>query len=102
MTPNSTRNLLPYLVPFFLLIVTGTLQATAQASTTPDTIGKQLFIPAKIYRIPDSNDYNNNESDYSYQRMVQSANIAVFWHKEFGNDPTANPDERSASTHPKH
>lgn len=53
---------------------------------------KELYLPAKIWRVPDSNDYHNNESEYSYQRMSKSQNIAVFWSKEFGSDPTANPD----------
>ena len=44
--------------------------------------------------VPDSNDYNNNKSEYSYSRMVQSANIDIFWNKEFGNDPMASPDEK--------
>lgn len=61
---------------------------------TKDTTGKELYIPPKVYRVPDSNDYNNKESDYSYSRMIQSPNIAVFWHKEFGDDPTTNPDEK--------
>jgi hypothetical protein len=53
---------------------------------------KELYIPAKLYRIPDNNDYTSNESEYSNQRMAQSPNLAVFWSKEFGNVPTSNPD----------
>jgi len=53
---------------------------------------KEIFIPNHVYRVPDSNDYNDNSSEYSYQRMVQSDNIAVFWAKEFGDDPMSNPD----------
>lgn len=53
---------------------------------------KELYIPAKVERVPDSNDYNNEESDFCYQRMVQSNNLALFWHKEYGDNPMANPD----------
>lgn len=63
-------------------------------ATVPDSSGKELYIPTKIYRIPENNDYHNKESDYSFSRMVQSENIAIFWHKEFGDDPAANPDEK--------
>ncbi len=56
--------------------------------------GKELLLPAKVYRVPDNNDYNNNESEYSYKRMVQSDNIAIFWHKEFGDDPTVNANDK--------
>ncbi len=51
-----------------------------------------MYIPAKVYRIPENNDYNSNESEYSYKRMVQSDNIVIFWNKEFGDDPATNPE----------
>src|SRR5687768_11193943 len=56
--------------------------------------GKELYLPAKVYRITENNDYANNESDYSFQRKVEGDNIAIFWHKEFGSDPTKNSNER--------
>ncbi len=54
--------------------------------------GKELYLPAKVAHVPDSNDYHNEESEYSFSRMVQSDNIAIFWHKEYGDDPMTNPD----------
>jgi hypothetical protein len=66
------------------------LPVFAQGTST----AKELYIPVKVYRVPDSNDYNNKESDYSYSRSIQSDNIAIFWHKEFGDDPMTNPNER--------
>ena len=54
---------------------------------------KELYIPTKVMNVPDGNDYANNDSEYSFQRMVQSDNIAIFWNKEFGNDPLTNPNE---------
>ena len=68
-----------------------TLCAQAPEKRTP---GKELYLPAKVYRIPENNDYSNNESDYSFQRKVEGDNIAIFWHKEFGSDPTVNSNER--------
>ncbi|MFB6340096.1 DUF6055 domain-containing protein [Saccharicrinis sp. FJH62] len=53
---------------------------------------KVLYIPEKVYGIPDSNDYENPESDFCFQHMVQSENVAIFWHKEYGDDPMANQD----------
>lgn len=55
---------------------------------------KELFIPSKVYRIAENNDYNNPDSAYSYKRMVEGENIAIFWHREFGDDPSINPNER--------
>ncbi|SFG82652.1 DUF6055 domain-containing protein [Pedobacter insulae] len=51
---------------------------------------KEVYLPAKVWRVPDNNDYTNNDSEYSHQRKVESANIVIFWAKEFGNDPTQN------------
>ncbi len=56
-------------------------------------VSKELLLPAKVYLVPEGNDYNNTESEYCYKRMVQSPNIALFWHKEFGDDPMANHNE---------
>lgn len=56
------------------------------------TLKKERYIPAKVWRVPEGNDYNDANSDYSYSRMIESDNIAMFWHKEYGNDPTINTD----------
>ncbi len=79
---------------FFYPLQVDTNSATESSAIIKPVAEKELYIPAKMYRIPENNDYNNNESDYSYKRMVQSDNIAIFWHKEFGDDPTTNPNER--------
>lgn len=54
---------------------------------------KELYIPGKVFRIPDNNNYNSDTSEFSFSRMVESKNIVVFWSKEFGKDPMANPIE---------
>lgn len=54
---------------------------------------KELYIPGKVFRIPDGNNYNSDTSEFSYSRMVESKNIVVFWSKEFGQDPMTNPVE---------
>lgn len=62
------------------------LKASAQ------TGAKELYIPAKVFDVPDGNNYNSDTSEFCYSRMVQSDDIAIFWSKEFGNDPGVNPD----------
>src|SRR5688572_10437264 len=79
--------LMKYII--FLLLL---LSANSYANS--DTTGKELYIPARVYRVDSTNDYNNKESDYCFARSIQSENIAIFWHKEFGDDPTTNPNER--------
>ena len=53
---------------------------------------KETYIPAKVWRVPDHNDYNDDESEFSHKRKVESDNIVIFWAKEFGNDPMKNKD----------
>ena len=67
---------------------------TNSSDTSHKVPGKELYLPAKVNRVPDGNDYNNNESEYSFKRMVQDDDIAIFWHKEFGDDPTINTNEK--------
>jgi|GEM_PF-47751 len=55
--------------------------------------GKELYIPRKVFRIPEGNDYTSRESDYCFDRMVEGPNVAIFWHKEYGDDPLNHPDE---------
>lgn len=54
---------------------------------------KELLIPAKVYRIPENNNYHSDTSEYNFTRSLQGDNIAIFWHREFGQDPTKNPVE---------
>lgn len=56
---------------------------------------KVLYIPADVYRVPKGNDYNNEDSEYSYKRMVQSDNVAILWAKEFGENPSENTEAKS-------
>jgi hypothetical protein len=49
--------------------------------------GKELYIPTGyIWDVPANNDFNNNNSKYSLSRRYESANLALLWDREFGND----------------
>ncbi len=67
--------------------------AQSAAATASEAAEKEIRLPARINRVPEGNDFNDPESEFSYSRMVQSPNIAIFWHKEFGNDPLTDPAE---------
>jgi hypothetical protein len=70
------------------------LVTTSDRTPVKPVTEKELLIPAKMYRVPENNDYTNNESEYSFKRMVSSDNIAIFWAKEFGEDPMLNTNEK--------
>jgi len=55
---------------------------------------KEVYIPGKVYRTPDNNNYLSDTSEFSFRRMAESKNIIVFWSKEFGKDPMLNPNEQ--------
>lgn len=54
---------------------------------------KKIYLPARISRVPEGNDFSNPDSEFSFTRMLESPNVAIFWHKEFGNDPMTDPEE---------
>lgn len=55
---------------------------------------KEVYIPGKVFRTPDNNNYLSDTSEFSFSRMAESKNIIVFWSKEFGKDPMLNPNEQ--------
>jgi len=88
---------------FFLksaVLIFATYFATNQAysngiepsDTIAKPVGKELYIPAKVWQVPENNDFKNDTSEYCFKRMKGSNDIAVFWSKKFGSDPSANPD----------
>jgi len=75
--------------------------AAAQQSPPDEATGrkaapksKELLIPKRVSRVPDGNDYADPESEFSFARMVEGPNAAIFWHKEYGEVPMDNPDPR--------
>lgn len=52
--------------------------------------GKELLIPARISRVPATNDFNNPDSEFSFSRSKISDHFALFWAKEYGDDPMTN------------
>ncbi len=94
---HTTKLIWAVAMASLLLICAGINAQLMVAETTGPTTkssAKELYLPAKVYRIPENNDYKNPESDYSFQRMVEGEHIAIFWHKEFGADPALHPNEK--------
>lgn len=69
-----------------------TAQEAALSEPVKKQAGKELYIPVTVWHVPDNNNYTNDSSEFSYQRMVESENLVLFWAKEFGSDPSVNPD----------
>nr|WP_319509427.1 DUF6055 domain-containing protein [uncultured Draconibacterium sp.] len=81
--------------PFFhktIVYILCICAAIFQSCSNEPKIEKELYIPENIYKVPEGNDFSNPESEYSYKHMTESDNFALFWAKEYGDDPMANPD----------
>jgi hypothetical protein len=63
------------------------------AGSTTQPAGKEVLIPQRVTRVPEGNDYNDPNSEFCYQRSRSTANLVLFWAKEYGDDPAANPVE---------
>ncbi len=85
-------NFLPKGLLFMLAIFFLNLNASKSIQTVKNKTEKEAYIPAKVWKVPDNNDYTNNESEYSNKRRVESDNIVIFWAKEFGADPMQNAE----------
>lgn len=69
----------------------------ANAQTNPTTtmakkVGKEVLIPEHITRVPDGNNFTNDDSEYCFKRSKSTDNFVLFWDKEYGDDPMTNAD----------
>lgn len=67
---------------FKSLISLSAVLLTASALYAQAPQGKEIYIPNDLK----SNDFNNPESKWSYDRMATTENFVVFWEKGFGKD----------------
>ncbi|ARS40216.1 hypothetical protein CA265_11360 [Sphingobacteriaceae bacterium GW460-11-11-14-LB5] len=75
-----------------LAIVALPLIGSAQNNVSGLKTAKKVFIPKNVSRVPDNNDFNDDNSTFSNKRKVESDNVVIFWSKEFGDDPMQNKD----------
>jgi hypothetical protein len=78
--------------PALLIIFCISCNSDRHQSTDEQTTPKELYIPDTVYLVPANNNYSADTSEYSFARMKESPSFALFWAKEYGNDPMANPD----------
>ncbi len=61
-----------------------------RAAAQTNSAGKEVLIPQHITRVPEGNDFNNPDSEFSFQRSKSTDNFVLFWAKEYGDDPMTN------------
>jgi hypothetical protein len=83
---------------WLLVLVLATAHVNSFGRELPDSktkpTEKQLYLPAEIFNVPKNNDFQNDTSKYCFKRMKESENVAIFWAKEYGDAPMANPNVR--------
>jgi hypothetical protein len=89
---SFAKNITGLLVLLFLTGHTSAFSNPTYIKPIEKKSSKETYIPAEVWRVPDNNDYDNDESEYSHKRKVESENIVIFWAKEFGDDPMQNQD----------
>jgi len=79
-----------------IVIASAALAADSDPPSTSSTSSheKELLIPPRGNRaVPNDNDYDNPDSEFCHKRSKSSENFVLFWAKEYGDDPSANPVE---------
>lgn len=66
-------------------------QTPAPAGNRTGGGGKELLLPKRIGQVPEGNDFDNPESEFAFKRSRATPNMVLFWAKEYGDDPLANP-----------
>lgn len=79
-----------FLLAFISLTASVNAQTNDASQSKNPPVKKELYLPAKIGHVPENNDFNNDESEYSFKHSVQGNDVAIFWNKEYGDDPMAN------------
>lgn len=66
-----------------------------QSYTYPSLDAGERFVVNRprlaVYKPGEQSDFNDPNSDYCYQRSMESEHFIVFWQKQFGDDPTQAP-----------
>ena len=65
-------------------------QAKSVAPNFTTNAAKEVLIPPRISRVPEGNDFNNPDSEFSFQRSKATDNFVLFWAREYGDDPMTN------------
>jgi len=55
---------------------------------------KELYLPARIWNVPENNNFDSDTSEFNFRHMKQTENLAIFWSSKFGTDPMANTIEK--------
>ena len=90
--PNFTKLSAIAILAIFSACFAYHVHAAEESAQKENSAEKQLLLPERARRGQEVNDYNDPNSEFCFQRSVQGDNIAIFWNKEYGDDPMKNPD----------
>lgn len=84
-----------YYISALSLVIVFFLTGCKSQNNQPDESGgdgKEIYLPKTVWSLPENNDYNDNKSLFNNQHMKTTSNIAAYWDKGFGSDPSKSKD----------
>lgn len=87
-------NKLYYISIFSLIIAFFLVGCKSQNNKVDDVLGvdKEIYLPKTVWSLSENNDYNHDSSHFNNQHMKTTSNIAAYWDKNFGSDPSKHKD----------
>lgn len=55
---------------------------------------KETYLPQEVWNVAEKNDYTDPNAQFSFDRMIETDNLVVFWEPDFGDDPTSTVDPK--------
>lgn len=75
-----------------LAILASCQSKTQKSNSLTESLQKEVYLPDTVWMVPNNNNYAADTSTYCFKHSKESENVALFWHKDFGDDPMLNPD----------
>lgn len=78
----------------FIILLIFTILSSCSGKKIVEVTEKTIYYPDSAWNISPNNDYKNDTSQFSLNRMIKTENLVTFWEKGFGNDPATCNDEK--------
>lgn len=62
--------------------------------TTDKQIEKGTYLPQEVWNVSKENNFEDENAQFSFHRMMETENMVAFWEPSFGKDPSATEDPK--------
>ena len=60
---------------------------------------KETYLPQEVWNVDEKNDYEDPKAQFSFDRMMATDNLVMFWEPDFGDDPATTADPKFQVIH---